>query len=217
MNGPRRTPVKSALHPRRPLPPHAPGLRVGLFGGSFNPPHASHRAVSLLALKKLALDKVWWLVTPGNPLKSPAGLPPLAERIAESEKLADHPRIEVTGLESVIGAQYSFDTIKWLLGECSGVRFVWIMGADNLKDFHRWKNWREIFMLIPIAVVDRGGLSLLATSGPAAHRFARARIAENQARTLPDRSPPAWVYLHGIKSKLSSTALREAKKRTFGG
>ncbi|GIK81211.1 MAG: Nicotinate-nucleotide adenylyltransferase [Pseudorhodoplanes sp.] len=217
MNGPQRTLVKSVRPPRNPLPAHTPGLRVGLFGGTFNPPHASHRAVSLLALKKLGLDRVWWLVTPGNPLKSPSGLPPVAERIAESEKLANHPRIAVTGVESVIGTQYSHDTIKWLLGECPGVRFVWIMGADNLKGFHRWKNWREIFMLVPIAVVDRGGLSLQATSGPAAHRFARTRIAESQARTLPDRNPPAWVYLHGIKSTLSSTALREAKKRMLGG
>jgi nicotinate-nucleotide adenylyltransferase len=203
------------MKPRVVLPNHAPGLRIGLFGGSFNPPHEAHRAVSLLALKKLGLDRVWWLVTPGNPLKDTSALPPLEERIAQAKALADHPRIDVTGFEAVIGTKYTADTIAWLLRECPGVRFVWIMGADNLKSFHRWKNWRQIFMTVPIAVVDRGGLSLTATSGPAAHAFARARLPEMQARLLAGHEPPAWVYLHGVKSALSSTALR--KKDRPGG
>jgi nicotinate-nucleotide adenylyltransferase len=203
--------------PRLVLPPHTPGLRIGLFGGSFNPPHAAHRAVSLLALKKLGLDRVWWLVTPGNPLKDTAGLPSLEERIKAAEAVADHPRIAVTGFESVIGTKYSADTIAWLLNECPGVHFVWIMGADNLKTFHRWKNWRQIFMSMPIAVVDRGGLSLSATSGAAAQAFARARLPEIKARSLALHQPPAWVYLHGIKSELSSTALRQGKKEREGG
>jgi nicotinate-nucleotide adenylyltransferase len=166
----------------------------------------------LLAMKKLGLDRVWWLVTPGNPLKDNTSLPSLDERIALAKALADHPRIEVTGFEAVIGAKHSCDTIAWLLNECPGVHFVWIMGADNLKYFHRWKNWRDIFTMLPIAVVDRGGISLSATSGAAAMRFARARMPETRAMTLPGRPPPAWVYLHGIKSALSSTALRAAKK-----
>lgn len=208
-----RTLVKSIVKPRVTLPHHAPGLRIGLFGGSFNPPHDAHREVSLLAMKRLGLDRLWWLVTPGNPLKDTKDLPPVEERVAAARALAAHPRIEATGFESVIGLKYSCDTITYLLKECSGVRFVWIMGADNLKGFHRWKNWRGIFGMIPIAVVDRGGISLQATSGPAAIHFARARIAENQAMTLADREPPAWVYLHGVKSTLSSTALRAAKKK----
>jgi nicotinate-nucleotide adenylyltransferase len=191
-------------------------MKIGLFGGSFNPPHEAHRAVTLLAMKRLGLDRVWWLVTPGNPLKDNKALPSLEERIALAQELADHPRIEVTGLESVIGTKYSCDTILWLLNECPGVNFVWIMGADNLKYFHRWKNWREIFMLLPIAVVDRGGISLSAASGAAAMRYARARLPENNAMALPGRKPPAWVYLHGVKSALSSTALRTAKKAPSG-
>lgn len=191
-------------------------MRVGLFGGSFNPPHEAHRAASLLALKKLRLDRVWWLVTPGNPLKDTQELPALETRIARAQSLADHPRIDVTGVEAVIRTKYSCETIRWVLGQCAGVKFVWIMGADNLKTFHRWKNWRDIFMMIPIAVVDRGGLSLTATSGAAAHHFARARLPENQAVSLADREPPAWVYLHGLKSDISSTALR-AKKAGDGG
>jgi nicotinate-nucleotide adenylyltransferase len=213
---PQRTLVKSVSKPRVTLPPHAAGMKIGLFGGSFNPPHEAHRAVTLLAMKRLGLDRVWWLVTPGNPLKDNKALPSLEERIALAQELADHPRIEVTGLESVIGTKYSCDTILWLLNECPGVNFVWIMGADNLKYFHRWKNWREIFMLLPIAVVDRGGISLSAASGAAAMRYARARLPENNAMSLPGRKPPAWVYLHGVKSALSSTALRAAKKAPSG-
>jgi nicotinate-nucleotide adenylyltransferase len=203
-----RTRVKSVSGPRAALPSHAPGLRIGLFGGSFNPPHAAHRDATLLAMKRLGLDRVWWLVTPGNPLKDPKRLPPVEARVAAAQALADHPRIDVTGFESVIGLKYSCDTIAFLLKECPGMKFVWIMGADNLKGFHRWKNWRAIFGMIPIAVVDRGGIGLSATSGPGAIHFARARIPESRAMTLADRAPPAWVYLHGVKSALSSTALR---------
>ena len=213
---PRRTLVKSVTNPRVSLPPHAAGLKIGLLGGSFNPPHDAHRAVTLFAMKKLGLDRVWWLVTPGNPLKDNKALPALDDRIALAQALADHPRIDVTGLESVIETKYSCDTIAWLKTECPGVNFVWIMGADNLKYFHRWKNWRDIFAMLPIAVVDRGGISLSAASGAAAMRFARARIPETRAMTLPGREPPAWVYLRGIKSSLSSTALRGKKQRSGG-
>lgn len=212
-DGPTRTLVKSVTKSRVVLPPHAPGMRIGLFGGSFNPPHEAHRAVSLLAMKKLQLDRLWWLVTPGNPLKDKSILPSMDERIALAQAMADHPRIDVTGFEAVIGAKYSYDTIAWLLKESPGTHFVWIMGADNLKDFHHWKHWRDIFMMLPIAVVDRGGLSLKAASGPAAISFARARIPENQASRLPVLPPPAWVYLHGVKSDLSSTRIRAEKEQ----
>ena len=211
-----RTPVKNLSKPRVVLPPHPAGLRIGLFGGTFNPPHEAHRAVSLLAMKKLRLDRVWWLVTPGNPLKDVRALPSLDQRMAAAGTLAAHPRIDVTGFEAVIGTKYSSDTIAWLLTEAPGVHFVWIMGADNLKNFHRWKNWRDIFAMLPIAVVDRDGMSLKAASGPGAISFARARIPENRASLLPTRPPPAWVYLHGVKSALSSTQLRAEKERDDG-
>ena len=170
-NSPPRTLVKSVTKARVTLPPHAPGMKIGLFGGSFNPPHDAHRAVSLLAMKKLQLDRVWWLVTPGNPLKDTRDCRRSKQRIAQAAALADHPRIDVTGFEAVIGTKYSCDTIAWLLNEAPGTHFVWIMGADNLKDFHRWKNWRDIFMMLPIAVVDRGGLSLQAGSGAGRHEL----------------------------------------------
>ena len=183
-------------------------MRIGLFGGTFDPPHRAHLAASLLALKRLNIDRMWWLVTPGNPLKNTGGLQPLAQRIAAARALARDPRIDVTGLEAVINTRYSYDTLRFLVRRCRGVRFVWVMGADNLRSFFRWQNWRGIASLLPIAVVDRVGPSLYATASIAAQALARYRIPSETAASLADRRPPAWVYLHGLKSPLSSTALR---------
>jgi nicotinate-nucleotide adenylyltransferase len=194
------------------LPSHTAGMRIGLFGGTFDPPHDAHRAASLIAMRRLGLDRVWWLVTPGNPLKDTRGLAPLSERIAAAKELANHPRIVVTGLEAAIGARYTYDTLAYLRAHCPLVRFVWIMGADNLRSFHRWQNWRGIADLVPIAVVDRLGPSLYAAGSTAAHALAGFRIPEQEAHTLARRNPPAWVYLHGLKSPLSSTALRAARR-----
>ena len=190
------------------IPPSAPGMRIGLYGGSFNPPHAAHRAASLLALKKLGLDRVWWLVTPGNPLKDNNGLPSLAERLALARQVAEHPALVPTGLEAGLGTRYSHDTVAELVRRRPGVRFVWLMGADNLASFHRWQRWRDIAALVPIAVIDRAGLSLNATAAPAARALERWRLDERLASRLADAPAPAWVFLHGLKSPLSSTALR---------
>ena len=192
-------------------------MRIGLFGGTFDPPHGAHRAACLIAMRRLGLDYVWWLVTPGNPLKDTRGLAPLAERIAAAEELADHPRIVVTGLEADIGARYTYDTLEFLVRRCPGVHFVWLMGADNLRSFYRWQHWRDIANLMPMAVVDRMGSSLYAASGRAAQALARYRLPERAAITLADRDPPAWIYLHGLKSPLSSTALRAQRTGTAGG
>ena len=194
------------------IPPHAPGLRIGLFGGTFDPPHAAHLGASLLAMKRLKLDRMWWLVTPGNPLKDTRGLRPLELRMAEARKLASHPRIDVTGLEAVINTRYTYDTLQYLKRRCSGVRFVWVMGADNLRSFYRWQSWRRIANLMPMAVVDRMGSSFYATGGRASQALGRYRLPEHLAAVLPGRKPPAWVYLHGLKSPLSSTALRAMRK-----
>jgi len=195
------------------LPPHAPGMRIGLFGGTFDPPHQAHVAASLLALKRLRLDRVWWLVTPGNPLKNTKGLAPLAERIAAARALTHHPRIDVTGLEAAIKTRFTYDTISWLVGRCPGVRFVWIMGADNLRSFHRWQKWRDIAKLVPIAVIDRLGPSLYAAASPAGQALRGARVPETAASSLADRKAPAWTFLHGLKSPLSSTALRAMRDK----
>lgn len=183
-------------------------MRVGLLGGSFNPPHAAHRAISQFALKRLQLDRVWWLLTPGNPLKNHDGLRALAERAEAAQRVADDPRIDISCLEAVIGTRYTVDTIIQLRRRVAGVHFVWIMGADNLAQFHRWKDWRRIASDVPIAVIDRPPQSFRALAAPAALALARYRLPENQATRLADQQAPAWVFLTGMKSKLSSTGLR---------
>lgn len=190
------------------LPPFTPGLKVGLFGGSFNPPHEGHRAASLLALRRLNLDRIWWLVTPGNPLKDTRGLLPLAKRLEAARRVSRHPRIAVTDIEAAIGARYTFDTIAYLKRRCPGVRFVWVMGADNLCTFHRWQRWQDIARLVPIALVDRPGFTLKALHGPAAETLEPYRKDESRASALAAMAPPAFVFLHGPRSPLSSTALR---------
>ncbi|WP_052341009.1 nicotinate-nucleotide adenylyltransferase [Salinarimonas rosea] len=198
------------------LPPAAAGMRIGLFGGSFNPPHAGHLHVGRMAIRRLRLDRLWWLVTPGNPLKERAGLPSLPERMAAARRLARDPRIVVTGFEAELPAPYTIGTIRYLQRRLPEVRFVWIMGADSLATFHRWQDWREIAARVPIAVVDRPGLTLAAPFSPAARVLARARRPEGEAAALADAAPPAWTFLHGRRSTLSSTALRRASA-TGGG
>ncbi|MGH6677298.1 MAG: nicotinate-nucleotide adenylyltransferase, partial [Xanthobacteraceae bacterium] len=165
----------------------------------------------LLAMKRLGLDRVWWLITPGNPLKDTRGLASLRERVTAARALARHPRIDVTDLEAKLGSHYTYQTVSYLVRRCPGVHFVWIMGADNLRTFHRWQRWRGIAALVPIAIVDRLGPSLYATASAAGQAFARNRVHETAAQSLPERRPPAWIYLHGLKSPLSSTALRAAR------
>lgn len=192
------------------LPAFGAGQRIGLFGGSFNPPHAGHRLVGEMALRRLRLDAVWWLVTPGNPLKDRSALGPLEARLAEAARVTAHPRIKVTAIEADIGLSRTRDTLRYLVRRCPAARFVWLMGADNLVTFHRWHAWREIARMVPIAVIDRPGYGLAAMASPAAHWMAGRRIDEADARRLVDLDPPAWVFLHGRRSPLSSTQIREA-------
>jgi nicotinate-nucleotide adenylyltransferase len=201
-------PASTASASSHEIPLHTDGMRIGLLGGSFNPPHAAHRAISQFAIKRLRLDRVWWLVTPGNPLKDAGALHDLDARATSARKMANDPRIDVSCLESVIGTRYTEDTIGYLRRRCAGLRFVWIMGADNLAQFHRWQNWRRIASEVPIAVIDRPPQSFRALAAPAAQALARYRMPEKDAGLLADCRAPAWVFLTGMKSGLSSTGLR---------
>ncbi len=188
-------------------------LRIGLLGGSFNPAHDAHREISLFALKRLKLDRVWWLVSPGNPLKDVSDLPDLAARINAAQKIARDPRIVVTGIEAELGTRYTVDTIAKLRRRFPRARFVWLMGADNLSQFSRWRAWQSIAELLPIAVIDRPSHSLSASASAAAQRLARHRLDATRAHELADCEPPAWVFLRGLKLPLSSTQLRAGRRR----
>lgn len=196
------------------LPAHWPGMRIGLFGGSFDPPHEGHLAVSLVALKTLALDQVWWLVSPKNPLKPTAPSQDLSRRIAAARALADHPRIHATGIEAVLGTTYTAMTIRKLIPRLNGIDLVWMMGADNLADFHHWRNWPAIAASVPLAVFNRPGSALRALASPAAKTLSKSRIPERAAATLARTAAPAWVFLSKPHIPLSSTALRNAASRS---
>jgi nicotinate-nucleotide adenylyltransferase len=183
-------------------------MRIGLLGGSFNPAHRAHRDLSLLAWKRLGLDRVWWLVSPGNPLKENSKLPRLERRLAQARNVAASPVIDVTGTEVIYRTRYTYDLVVKLRQNFPRVRFVWLMGADNLAQFHRWHRWREIAQTLPFAVIERPGFETSPLSALAAQALSRHRIDESDAPLLPSLSPPAWVYLHGLKSELSSTSLR---------
>jgi nicotinate-nucleotide adenylyltransferase len=194
------------------MPAAAPGMMIGLFGGSFNPPHEGHALVAEIALRRLGLDRLWWMVTPGNPLKSSRELLPMAERIALSRRLAPGPRVDVTGFEAAFSTRYTADTLALIKRRNAGVRFVWIMGADNLKHFHNWQRWRDIAAMMPVAVIDRPGSTLSYVSSPMAIAFGHARVDEDDAPSLGRRSPPAWTLIHGPRSSLSSSAIRQARQ-----
>ncbi len=204
----------TSLGPVR-LPPHAPGQKIGLLGGSFDPAHDGHRAASLLALKRLGLDRVWWLVSPGNPLKDTRHLAPHDLRTVAAQRLARHPRILATNLEAHIGTRYTYDTIVYLKRRMPTCHFVWLMGADNFINFHHWKRWRDIADLVPIAIIDRPGSTLKAAHSLAANALEGCRLEEKDAMLLPLTAPPAFVFLHGPRSPLSSTAIREGGRDGF--
>lgn len=186
------------------------GLRIGLLGGSFNPAHDGHRHISLVALRRLGLNEVWWLVAPLNPLKSAADMYPYEQRLAEARRIADHPRIRVTDIERRLGTAYSFDTIKALMARAPGVHFLWLMGADNLAQFGHWHRWTDIVARVPLAILDRPRYSLKALTSKMAVRYKRYRLADGDLKSLAAMSPPAWAFLSLRRHSLSATRLREA-------
>jgi nicotinate-nucleotide adenylyltransferase len=186
-------------------------MRVGLYGGSFNPVHGGHAHVAATALGRLGLHRVIWLVSPQNPLKSTGDTAALDERLALTAGWATGPSMIVSDVERRIGTRYSIDTVRWLKARFPGVRFVWIMGADGLADFHLWRGWAALAREVPIAVVSRPLVALRSRFSPLARRFAAFRIPARAARSLPDRTPPAWVYLDAPYDFTSSTALRKSR------
>jgi nicotinate-nucleotide adenylyltransferase len=202
--------------PRRRLaaagaPPSPRRRVVGLLGGSFNPAHDGHRHISLMALKRLGLDEVWWMVSPQNPLKPAAGMAPLAKRLASAQAAARHPRIKVTDIETRLGSTYTAETLVRLARRLPRLKFVWLMGADNLRQIDQWKDWPQIFRRVLVAVFARPTYSLRALAGKAACRFARFRMSETAAHKLTRATPPRWVFLTGPQSPLSATAIRAAR------
>lgn len=190
------------------LPPVRPGQRVGLLGGSFDPPHEGHLMLSRLALARLQLDAVWWLVTPGNPLKERAPAP-LETRLSQARAIAAHPSIRVCAPEAAWGTRQTVDTLRRIRAAAPDGRFVWLMGGDNLATFHRWHRWRDIGRTMPIAVIARPGARAKALFSPAARSLRAHRLPEHAAARLPFLAAPAWVFLTGPLSPAASSRLRD--------
>lgn len=186
-------------------------MRIGVFGGSFNPPHEGHKLVSQQVLKRLQLDAVWWVISPGNPLKDNKNLAPLEDRVRAARDLIELPKVHATGFEAAHGFRYSYDSLRYLKSRLPDRKFVWIMGADNLASFHHWEHWRAIAGLMPMAIYVRPGSSRKAPASPAALTLNQFRIDESDAALLPGRAAPSWVFLHGIMSGLSSSAIRATR------
>jgi nicotinate-nucleotide adenylyltransferase len=197
------------------FPATASGMTIGLFGGSFNPPHDGHRLVAEIALKRLGLDQLWWMVTPGNPLKSTSELLPLAKRIELSEAIAPGPRVKVTAFEAAYKVRFTADSVALVKAHHRNVNFIWVMGADNLKSFHHWQSWRHIAEMLPIAIIDRPGSTLSYVSSKMALTYDYARVDEDDAVSLAHLKPPAWTLIHGPRSTLSSSAIRLGHNLSF--
>lgn len=187
-------------------------MTIGLLGGTFDPPHEGHTHISEIALKRLALDRLWWLVSPGNPLKTRSDMTAFGKRLERARAFARHPRIDVTGFEAERGSAYTAETIAFLVERFPAVRFIWVMGADNLAGFHLWHLWKEILCTLPVAVMDRPGYRLPAVAGRAAQYFSCARVEESDASGLSHLGPPAWTLLTNRLSPLSSTELRSRSR-----
>ncbi|MDP2516944.1 nicotinate-nucleotide adenylyltransferase [Shimia thalassica] len=185
------------------------GLTIGLLGGSFDPPHEGHARITREALKRFNLDRVWWLVSPGNPLKD-QGPASMARRVEAAQNLMQHPKVDISDFEYRAGTRYTAETIAALQAAYPQVRFVWLMGADNLAQFHMWKDWREIMHRVPVGVLARPGDRTSARSGPAAQIFGRYRLRSRESRLLSNATTPAWCFVNMPMTDASSTEIRAA-------
>lgn len=205
-----------------PFPARALGFvprpRVGLLGGSFNPAHDGHRHIAELALQRLGLDEVWFLVSPGNPLKCGADMAPLAWRLGSARAQAKGPRLRAVAIETALGTRYTADTLTLLKRRFPRIRFVWLMGADNLRQLPNWERWSSLFHSVPIAIFARPSYSTNALAGKAARRFSTARLrSRHNAARLALKNPPVWVFLHTRLHPASATSIRQrlaAPRRT---
>jgi nicotinate-nucleotide adenylyltransferase len=195
------------LHPRS--GPAFSNLRIGLLGGSFNPAHEGHRAMSVYALKRMGLDQVWWLVSLQNPLKPAQGMAPLEQRLREAQNVARHPKIIVTAVEAEFGTRYTADTLRVLKKRFPHARFVWLMGADNLRQMPRWRDWPEIFRRVPVAVFRRPAYAAGRGLGKAAQRFRRNWRPAKHGKILARQKPPAWLVMDNAFNTLSATGIRK--------
>ncbi|MFC3060355.1 nicotinate-nucleotide adenylyltransferase [Paenirhodobacter populi] len=183
------------------------GMRIGILGGSFDPAHEGHAHITREAMRRFGLDRVWWMLSPGNPLKA-QGPAPMAERIAEARRIMPDPRVVITDVEARLGTRYTAQTLRRLLALYPGVHFVWLMGADNLLQFDRWDNWRAIMQMVPVGVLARPGAQLAVRHARAARIYASARLDAAQAKRLPEALLPAWCFVQIPMSDLSSSAIR---------
>lgn len=189
------------------LPCARPGMTVGLLGGSFDPAHRGHVHITREALKRFGLDQVWWLVSPGNPLKS-KGPAPLGRRMQQARTVMQHPRVRITDIEARLGTRYTADTLRHLFGLYPGVRFVWLMGADNLAGFHLWEDWEWIAEALPIGVLARPGQRISARLSVAASHYRTDKLRGRDALRLARLRPPVWCFVNVPMDETSSTALR---------
>ena len=189
------------------FPPARAGQIIGLLGGSFDPAHDGHAHITRAALQRFGLDRVWWLVSPGNPLKS-RGPAPLAERMAQARQVMDHPAVTVTDIEARLGTRYTAETLSRLRGIYPGVRFVWLMGADNLAQFHRWQDWQDIMETVPVGVLARPGDRISARMSRAARTYRSYRLSGRASRCLGHANAPAWCFINLPMTDASSTAIR---------
>lgn len=192
---------------RQGFPKACAGMTIGLLGGSFDPAHEGHAHLTREALKRLGLDQVWWIVSPGNPLK-PNPPAPLGARIDTARRVMRDPRVVVTDVEARLGTRFTSATLRRLRALYPGVRFVWLMGADNLAQFHRWQNWDWIIRNVPIAVFARPGTRLAARGARAADEYAPYRLAAEKAKLLPRLRPPIWCFINMPMNDISSSEIR---------
>ncbi len=188
----------------------SPKQKIGILGGSFNPAHEGHLSISKIALQRLNLDEVWWIISPRNPLKKYDILYDFEERVSSAEKVIDTNHISISKLEKDAQIKYTIGTVEYLNTRYFGTKFVWIMGADNLKDFHRWREWDKLALTVPIAIIDRPSSSLDVTSSLFANKYRKYRVDEADAQNLANKKKPAWVFLHSKLNDQSSSQLRNS-------